>query len=285
MASNLPWRATFRCCLGGRNQTLRNSYRMLRTSAQLSQESLSVQAAPPIGLSSLPPIDPSKARVLPASPSYFTSRPDSTDNLLNLQTLALRYQTLPTLSPAQSPRVAWRTLVQYRLLIGEPVQASKYRKVIDLLQRLNRIHPSLMPKEVKQALNIYKRDVDPYAVNKRPAVIDEDGKTCQIGRRKASSAKVYLIQGDGRVLINDKSLNLAFARSHDRDSALWALRATDRLDKYNVWALASGGGTTGQAEAIALGVAKALMVFEPALKPALRRGKLGCVCIFVSERI
>ena len=45
------------------------------------------------------------------------------------------------------------------------------------------------------------------------------------------------------------------------------------MDKYNVWALVKGGGTTGQAEAVTLGAAKALMVFEPALKPALRRGK------------
>ena len=224
-------------------------------------------------ISDLPPVDFTKARLLPASPSYFTSRPDSTDKLLNLQALALRYQTLPIVSPAQAPRVAWQTLVQYRSMVGEPVRASKFRKVVDLLQRLNRIHPAVMPKNVRDTLEIYKRAVDPYSVTKRPAVIDEDGKTCQIGRRKASSAKVYLVQGEGKVLINGKSLTTAFGRLHDRDSALWALRATDRLDKYNVWALASGGGTTGQAEAITLGVAKALMVFEPALRPALRRGE------------
>ena len=130
-----------------------------------------------------------------------------------------------------------------------------------------------MPGELKQAMQIYKRDVDPFAVNKRPAIIDEDGKAFGVGRRKASSAKVYLVQGEGRVLINGKSLNTAFGRIHDRESALWALKSTGRLDKYNVWALVSGGGTTGQAEAITLGAAKALMVFEPALKPALRRGE------------
>ena len=48
-------------------------------------------------------------------------------------------------------------------------------------------------------------------------------------------------------------------------------KATQRLDKYNVWALTKGGGTTGQAEAITLAVAKALLAHEPALKPALRR--------------
>ena len=52
---------------------------------------------------------------------------------------------------------------------------------------------------------------------------------------------------------------------------MWPLQATQRLDKYNIWAIAKGGGTTGQAEAITLGLAKALMVHEPDLKPALRK--------------
>ena len=130
-----------------------------------------------------------------------------------------------------------------------------------------------MPAPLKQAMEIYKRDIDPYAVNKRPNIIDADGRAYGVGRRKSSSAKVYLVQGEGEVLVNGKSINSAFGRIHDRESALWALKATGRMDKYNVWALVSGGGSTGQAEAMTLGAAKALMVFEPALKPALRRGK------------
>lgn len=130
-------------------------------------------------------------------------------------------------------------------------------------------------------MEIYKRDVDPYGVTRRPAVIDAEGRACGIGRRKSSSAKVVLVQGEGEVLVNGLSINRVFGRIHDRESALWALKATGRLDKYNVWALVRGGGTTGQAEALTLGAAKALMVFEPALKPALRRGEwiaFFCCC-------
>ncbi len=130
-----------------------------------------------------------------------------------------------------------------------------------------------MPASLKDAMDVYKRDVDPYAVTRQPSIIDEDGRAYGIGRRKSSSAKVYLVLGEGEVLVNGKSINSAFGRIHDRESALWALKATGRMDKYNVWALVSGGGSTGQAEAITLGAAKALMVFEPALKPALRRGE------------
>ena len=132
-----------------------------------------------------------------------------------------------------------------------------------------------MPKELKDAILIYKREIDPHAVVRRPMLIDEDGKTTGIGRRKSSSAKVFLVPGEGEVRVNGKSLNSAFGRIYDRESVLWALKATGRMDKYNVFALVKGGGTTGQAEAVTLGVAKALMVFEPALKPALRRGEFN----------
>ena len=130
-----------------------------------------------------------------------------------------------------------------------------------------------MPAEVKDAMDFYKRDNNPFGQTRRPAIIDEDGKVAEVGRRKSSSAKVYLIPGNGEVRVNGRSLNIAFGRIHDRESALWALKATERMDKYNVFALVKGGGTTGQAEAVTLGVAKALLAFEPALKPALRRGE------------
>lgn len=122
-------------------------------------------------------------------------------------------------------------------------------------------------------MEIYKRDINPYDNVRKPGVVDADGRAYGVGRRKSSSAKVCLVQGEGEVLVNGKSINGTFGRIHDRESALWALKATNRMDKYNVWALVSGGGLTGQAEAITMGMARALMVHEPALKPALRRGK------------
>ncbi|MCJ1434122.1 37S ribosomal protein S9, mitochondrial [Xylographa pallens] len=215
------------------------------------------------------------ARIVPASPSYFTGKPHFTDSLLALQELLRKHQTLPTLLPAQAPRVAWRTLPQYRVMVSEPVRASKYHQIVAVLQRLNRIHPALMPAEVLATMAHYRRDVDPFAVVRRPQRVDAEGRSFGNGRRKASSANVYLVEGEGEVRVNGRSLNAAFPRIHDRESAIWALKATGRVDKYNVWAVVRGGGLTGQAESITLAVAKALMVHEPALKPALRRA--GCV--------
>ena len=129
-----------------------------------------------------------------------------------------------------------------------------------------------MPEEVLEALEQYKRTIQPQFNVATPGEVDEFGRAYGIGRRKSSSAKVYIVEGEGEVLVNGKGLNQAFGRIHDRESALWALKATGRMDKYNVWALVSGGGTTGQAESITLGLAKALLVHEPDLKPALRKG-------------
>jgi small subunit ribosomal protein S9 len=213
------------------------------------------------------------ARLVPESPSYFTAQPTFIDDLLALQTLLQRYSSLPVVKPGEAPRIAWRSIREYRNEVGESVRTSKYHKIIEALHRLNHIHPSLMPAEVTATLNHYKRDINPYQNVTKAPYVDGAGKTIGHGRRKASTARAYLVEGTGEVLVNGKSLAEAFGRIHDRESVIWALKATDRIDKYNVWALVEGGGTTGQAEALTLAVGKALLGHEPALKPALRRGK------------
>jgi small subunit ribosomal protein S9 len=216
-----------------------------------------------------------RVRIVPASPSYFTATPKYTDDFLHLSTLVRRYQLLPVLPPSQHPRVAWKPLLQYKTEIAEPIRQKPFSMLLLLLKRLNSIHPSLMPDEVKEALEKFKRDVQPHLNQPKPIMINEYGVAKGVGRRKSSSAVVCLVEGEGEVLINGRKLTEYFGRLHDRESAVWPLKVTGRLDKYNVWALAKGGGTTGQAEAITLGLAKALMAHEPDLKPALRQGELS----------
>ncbi|PBP20519.1 37S ribosomal protein s9 [Diplocarpon rosae] len=215
------------------------------------------------------------ARLIPSSPSYFTAQPIFTDDLLILQSLINKYSSLPTLKAGEGPRVAWRSLTEYRNMTGESIKAAKYHKIVEMLQRLNSIHPSLQPRDVKVALKEYKRDINPFQNAKTLPPVDKLGRTLGAGRRKSSTARAWVVEGTGEVLINGKTLAEAFGRIHDRESAIWALKATDRMNKYNVWALVEGGGTTGQAEALTLAVGKALLAQEPALKPALRRA--GCM--------
>lgn len=238
--------------------------------------SASVAAAPETDSKEmdLPPPNSSNARLVPASPSYFTREPAFTDGLIKLRYLMEKHERMPTVPASEIPRISWRTTAQFRLVVGEPVRAAKYHKALELLRRLNKIHPALRTRDLNRTLEIYKSDFQPSDVQRRPKLVDPDGRASGVGRRKSSSAKVFLVQGSGEILVNGKSINSVFGRIHDRESAMWALKITQRLDKYNVWAVVKGGGTTGQAEAITLATAKALMVHEPALKPILRRGEL-----------
>lgn len=215
------------------------------------------------------------ARIVPESPSYFTGVPNYVDSLLRLQALLRKYETLPVVKPGQAQRIAWQTLVEYRNSVGEQIKTSKYQKILAILNRLNHIHPDIKTPDIKATLEAHRRAIDPFANKAKPITIDKFGRAVGAGRRKTSTARAWVVEGNGEVIINGKSLVDAFSRVHDRESAIWALKATERLDKYNVWALSEGGGTTGQAEALTLAVAKALLAHEPLLKPALRRA--GCI--------
>lgn len=216
-------------------------------------------------------INLARLRIVPASPSYFTATPNFTTDILTLSTLSRAHQSLPVLPPGEAPRVSWKTLEQYKTELAEPVRSKGYNMLLQLLKRLNYIHPSVLPEDVKEALERYKRAIQPSLNIPKPILVDQYGRTRAVGRRKTSSAVVWLVEGDGSVLINGQPLTTYFGRLHDRESAVWALKATQRLGKYNVWAIAHGGGTTGQADAIALGVGRALLAQEPDLKMAIRR--------------
>ncbi|KAL9088635.1 MAG: hypothetical protein Q9159_002970 [Coniocarpon cinnabarinum] len=250
-----------------------------------------VQAAPPIDFDRWSPDSESdghahgaqismekfrKLRIVPSSSSYFTRRPLSTDDFISLQIVLHRWQRLPTLKQSEAPRAAWMSFPEYKAQTGnENVKERRYGAMIQMLRRLNLIIPEMRPQEVVDTIDKYKRDIDPSLNQAKPILIDEWGRARAVGRRKASSAQVFLVEGEGDVRVNGKTLVDTFARVHDRESAVWALKATDRVDKYNVWAIVHGGGTTGQAEALTLGIAKALIAHEPLLKSALRKGESG----------
>lgn len=230
-----------------------------------------VRAAPEIDFNST--LLDAPARIIPASPSYFTGEPVFNDNLLKLQALLNKHQAIPQVPADRAPRMAWLRLSQYRSNTGERIGASKYSQILRLLTRLNRIHPQLRPGEITRILESYQRPGSAKLQQAKPGTIDVHGRSKGVGRRKESSAQVFLVEGTGEILVNGKSVVEAFPRIHDRESAIWPLKISERLDKYNIFALINGGGVTGQAEAMTLAVAKALLVHEPALKPILRRGK------------
>lgn len=223
------------------------------------------------------------ARTIPSTASYFSREPQFNEMYIRVARLLTKYHHLPTLPPSEAPLTAWVKLPEMRSKLGERVKASHYAKVTRVAKRLNLIEPTLIPEEVKVALEDFKRDINPFKNVPHPVSVDQFGRAVGVGKRKESTARAWVVEGTGEVLINGKTLSQAFGRVHDRESAIWALQATERLDKYNVWALVEGGGTTGQAEALTLAVAKALIVHEPALKTALRKGMCSDIFLFHDE--
>lgn len=91
-----------------------------------------------------------------------------------------------------------------------------------------------------------------------------------IGRRKTSVARVILRNGNGNVTVNKREFEKAFPQLTNRDDILAPFKVTETADKYDVFVNVNGGGTTGQAQAIRLGIARALIDLNPDFRPSLK---------------
>lgn len=95
-----------------------------------------------------------------------------------------------------------------------------------------------------------------------------------VGRRKSSVVRVRLYEGTGQVTLNGKTLEDYFPGMAQRIRVLEALRAAGADSAYDVKAKLEGGGTTGQVDALRLGIARALVQVDPDLRITLKRAGL-----------
>jgi small subunit ribosomal protein S9 len=93
------------------------------------------------------------------------------------------------------------------------------------------------------------------------------------GRRKTAVARVRLYPGNGAVVINGKPMEEVFSRDVHRLEVLSALHRLNREGKFSAQIKCHGGGISGWAGAIQMGIARALVVSDPAAKPLLKRGE------------
>jgi small subunit ribosomal protein S9 len=91
------------------------------------------------------------------------------------------------------------------------------------------------------------------------------------GRRKSSTARVFLRPGSGNITINTKSLQDYFGRETSRMVVRQPLELVEMTEKFDVYVTVRGGGNNGQAGAIRHGITRALMDYDEALRPALRK--------------
>ena len=91
-----------------------------------------------------------------------------------------------------------------------------------------------------------------------------------IGRRKTAVARVILRSGNGKITVNDKEFEHFFPQLLSREDILLPFRVTDTLGKFDVHANVNGGGTTGQAQSVRLGIARALLEMNPEYRVQLK---------------
>ena len=92
-----------------------------------------------------------------------------------------------------------------------------------------------------------------------------------VGRRKTSKARVFLTKGSGKISVNKKTLEEYFGREVAKMVVMQPLEAINQASGFDVKATVSGGGNLGQAGALQLGIARALVKFDNELKPVLKK--------------
>ena len=91
------------------------------------------------------------------------------------------------------------------------------------------------------------------------------------GRRKASTARVRICKGDGKIVVNNRLFEDYFPIPLTRKIIVQPLATTETLGKFDVYANIAGGGSTGQSGALRHGIARALIKFNSELRPALKK--------------
>lgn len=94
------------------------------------------------------------------------------------------------------------------------------------------------------------------------------------GKRKSSTARVFLMPGTGQIVINHRDFQEYFPKKSQQARALQPLTLTENLDKFDVYVNVAGGGISGQADAMRLGVTRALLQFDAELRQKIKKAGL-----------
>jgi small subunit ribosomal protein S9 len=279
--------------------------------------------ATPNGPKELPPLYPHTFLELrkPNSPSFYTGRQGFHDSLYKLEdTLGnLKYtmrklQLLPLPAHAKAalphPQPAWKSQEALAATVGCKLTTSRHRKLIAVLNEMDELrriaHVSDMG-ELEQVLEktlfTFEREDKKQLQargRRKPLQLDKFGRSYTLGRRKTSSARVWIIPvkqptlaqslsddassqsgllpsgsthvTTSSILINSVPINHYFAQPRDRERIVRPLKLAGLLGAYNIFALVRGGGKSGQSGAVAHGIAKGLASHVPDIEYILKKG-------------
>ncbi len=119
---------------------------------------------------------------------------------------------------------------------------------------------------------VVARDAAAAPVELPDPQIDAQGRAYATGRRKDAVARVWIKAGTGRIEVNGRDVSHYFARPVLQMILQQPFAVVSRLSQFDVTCTVKGGGLSGQAGAVRHGISRALIRFEPALRPSLKKG-------------
>ncbi|KDR75196.1 hypothetical protein GALMADRAFT_249160 [Galerina marginata CBS 339.88] len=265
---------------------------------------------------------PERVKPIPDSPSFYTTRAVYYDQITHLERAIGRADSflrdhhllpLPAFAKASLPPLqsVWKNQREMGLEFKTKMTTTRYRKVTKLLNQLNDFEriastggcPDLADK-LRNILEMYessKKEAFLARGKRKPVILDEYGRSYTLGKRKTSSARVWMIPVQppvgaelspeqmlglpeaqpptfpvtiSNILVNNIPLNQFFPTPADRERITRPLKVAGILGKYNIFAIVRGGGSSGQSGALAHGIAKGIVAHDPELEAMFRRAKL-----------
>ncbi|WVW85475.1 hypothetical protein I302_107513 [Kwoniella bestiolae CBS 10118] len=261
--------------------------------------------SPPSSSDFVPPRRPTR----PSSSEFFTGRPvfheslsqlNTTINSIKQQLRVKHIYPLPSELPyINPPQANWISKEEMSTLFDIKLRTNTLRQVHELLSELNHLrHVSELSGngelvgKINEVLGRYERIYRSTSESTGNAKeeeegqgVDEFGRSYGMGRKKTSSARVWLIPSpsllsstssektevvDSEILINHIPLSQYFVRPSDRETILRPLKITGYLGAFNIFGFSRGGGMSSQASAVGLAVARALGVAKEDARDVLQ---------------
>lgn len=251
-------------------------------------------------LESQEPLPPLPTR--PSSPAYFTGHPMYHDMLSSLDALLARPLPEAVLQAQLKRRVIsvedqvdtpvdksvlempergeWHGLIprlRMKNVLGFPPTAYEYRVISAKVQAVFESKQYRWDAEVRQILQPFLRSKPKKVKVGKDMGMEEGGVVAATGWRKSARAKAWIVpareEGQGEVQVNGIPLGSWLREEAQRESVIRGLIVGNRVGRYNAWCTVTGGGMTGQVEAVRLALSRALAMQEYDLKPSLRKGK------------
>ncbi|EDV25022.1 uncharacterized protein TRIADDRAFT_56526 [Trichoplax adhaerens] len=166
----------------------------------------------------------------------------------------------------------WLSSDQMKDILQEDITDRQYDYLIARLERLQQFPNS---NRVKDFMDKYRKNVELRSTKVKIRPLSVAGVSYNKGKRKTAVANIQIQEGTGNVTINDKSLVEYFQQLLHREQVLYPLLVLNLTHAFDITCSVRGGGLSGQAGAIRLGIARALLSFNEAYKETLDECKFG----------